>query len=70
MFSQFGKISYIQAVKTNKLRGQAWIVFADLNSATNALRAMQGFPFFEKNLVRSPFRSTVLPCSRKPCFRS
>ena len=27
------------------------MVFADVTSATNALRAMQGFPFFDKPLV-------------------
>lgn len=34
------------------LRGQAWVVFADVESATNALRQMQGFLFFNKNMVR------------------
>lgn len=50
IFSQFGKIADVQCVKTNKLRGQAWIIFADINSASNALRCMNGFPFFEKNM--------------------
>lgn len=31
---------------------QAWIVFADIAAATNALRGMQGFPFYEKPVVR------------------
>lgn len=48
MFSQFGKILDIVALKTYRLRGQAWIVFADVGAATNALRTMQGFPFFDK----------------------
>ncbi|KAI8466657.1 MAG: hypothetical protein J3K34DRAFT_433025 [Monoraphidium minutum] len=48
MFSQFGKILDVVALKTYRLRGQAWVVFADAAAATTALRAMQGFPFFEK----------------------
>lgn len=47
-FSQFGKIVDIVALKTFRLRGQAWVVFADVSSATAAMRAMQGFPLFEK----------------------
>jgi U2 small nuclear ribonucleoprotein B'' len=30
------------------MRGQAFVVFADINSASNALRSMQGFPFYDK----------------------
>ncbi|KAL2632336.1 hypothetical protein R1flu_017022 [Riccia fluitans] len=48
VFSQFGKILDIIACKTLKLRGQAWVVFDDVTAATNALRQMQGFPFYDK----------------------
>ncbi|GAB4813644.1 hypothetical protein N2152v2_000690 [Parachlorella kessleri] len=48
LFGQFGKILDVVCLKTPRLRGQAWVVFADITSATNALRAMQGFPFFDK----------------------
>ena len=48
IFSQFGKIIDIVAAKSYKLRGQAWVVFADVASATEAMRAMQGFPFYDK----------------------
>jgi RNA recognition motif-containing protein len=51
MFSQFGKIIDVVALKTLRLRGQAWIVFTDVSAATNALRTMQGFPFFDKPIV-------------------
>lgn len=30
---------------------QAWVVFADVAAATNALRSMQGFSFFDKPIV-------------------
>ncbi|XP_031497078.1 U1 small nuclear ribonucleoprotein A isoform X1 [Nymphaea colorata] len=48
VFSQFGKILEVLAFKTLKHRGQAWVVFEDVTSATNALRQMQGFPFYDK----------------------
>lgn len=33
------------------MRGQAFIVFHDLQSATAALRGLDGFEFYEKPLV-------------------
>ncbi|KAL4202855.1 hypothetical protein AMTRI_Chr02g265610 [Amborella trichopoda] len=48
IFSQFGKILEVLAFKTLKHKGQAWVVFDDVQSATNALRQMQGFPFYDK----------------------
>jgi RNA recognition motif-containing protein len=48
IFSQFGTILEIIAMKTLKTRGQAFVVFKDIPSATNALRSMQGFPFYDK----------------------
>lgn len=50
VFSQFGKIVDIVACRGLKLKGQAWVVFAEKSMATNALRQMQGFPFFEKKM--------------------
>ena len=51
IFSQFGQILDIVALKTIKMRGQAFVIFNDVNSATNALRSMQGFPFYDKPMV-------------------
>ncbi|KAJ8608428.1 hypothetical protein CTAYLR_010330 [Chrysophaeum taylorii] len=48
VFSQFGKILDIVCCRGIRLRGQAWVVFAEVGSATNALRQMQGFPFYDK----------------------
>merc|ERR1711976_299962 len=42
-FSQFGRILEIVALRTNKLRGQAWIIFENLSSSTNAMKTMHGF---------------------------
>ncbi|KAM3865100.1 U2 small nuclear ribonucleoprotein B'' [Diretmus argenteus] len=48
LFSQFGQIVDIVAMKTGKMRGQAFVVFKELAAATNALRQLQGFPFYNK----------------------
>lgn len=48
IFSQFGQIVDIVALKTLKMRGQAFVIFKEISSATNALRTMQGFPFYDK----------------------
>jgi len=47
-FSQFGPILDIVALKTYKMRGQAFIVFRDISSATTAVRQMSEFPFYDK----------------------
>lgn len=52
LFSQFGQIIDIVALKTMKMRGQAFVVFKELAAATNALRQLQGFPFYNKPMVR------------------
>ncbi|XP_029449436.1 U2 small nuclear ribonucleoprotein B'' isoform X2 [Rhinatrema bivittatum] len=48
LFSQFGHVMGIVALKTMKMRGQAFVIFKELGSATNALRQLQGFPFYAK----------------------
>merc|ERR1719498_1111916 len=35
-------------MKSLKRRGQAWIIFKQTSSATNALKSLQGFPFYNK----------------------
>ncbi|KAG6500071.1 hypothetical protein ZIOFF_039885 [Zingiber officinale] len=51
LFSQYGRILDIVALKTPKLRGQAWAVFAEVPAASNAVRQMQRFPFYDKPMV-------------------
>ncbi|KAG6521006.1 hypothetical protein ZIOFF_018071 [Zingiber officinale] len=51
LFSQYGRILDIVALKTPKLRGQAWVVFAEVPAASNAVRQMQRFPFYDKPMV-------------------
>ncbi|TWW59142.1 U2 small nuclear ribonucleoprotein B'' [Takifugu flavidus] len=48
LLSQFGQIVDIVAMKTMKMRGQAFVIFKELTAATNALRQLQGFPFYNK----------------------
>lgn len=48
IFNQFGQVLDIIALKTLKMRGQAFVVFKEINDATAALHSMQGFPFYDK----------------------
>ncbi|CAD6190729.1 unnamed protein product [Caenorhabditis auriculariae] len=50
IFTQFGEIIAVMSFRTDKMRGQAHVVFKEVSSASNAMRAMQGFPFYEKPL--------------------
>ncbi|KAG7250967.1 hypothetical protein CRUP_000188, partial [Coryphaenoides rupestris] len=48
IFSQFGQILDILVARNLKMKGQAFVIFKEINSASNALRSMQGFPFYDK----------------------
>ncbi|KYQ93020.1 U2 small nuclear ribonucleoprotein B [Tieghemostelium lacteum] len=48
LFTKYGSILEIIASKSDKKRGQAFVVFQDLTSASNALREMNGFKFLDK----------------------
>lgn len=50
LFSTHGQILSIVAMKTEKLRGQAFIVYKDIGSAVGAMRSLQGYPFLDKSL--------------------
>ncbi|AXA49966.1 U2 small nuclear ribonucleoprotein B'' [Malassezia restricta] len=51
LFGSYGKVLDVVATRADGMRGQAFIVFRDLQSATAALRALDGFEFYEKPLV-------------------
>lgn len=68
IFSQFGPILDIVALKTLKMRGQAFVVFRDLTSATNALRSMQGFPFYDKPMVSENLFSQITTSGHVVCI--
>merc|ERR1712025_37239 len=50
IFNQFGNILEIQAKKNLRMRGQAFIVFEDVEAAKKAVSSMQGFPFHDKKM--------------------
>ncbi|XP_008231198.1 PREDICTED: U2 small nuclear ribonucleoprotein B'' 2 isoform X2 [Prunus mume] len=61
LFSQYGKILDVVALKTPKLRGQAWVAFLEVTSASNAVRQMQNFPFYDKPM-RIQYAKTKSDC--------
>ncbi|CAD7673325.1 unnamed protein product [Nyctereutes procyonoides] len=51
LFSQFGYVVDIVALETMKMRGQGFVIFKELGSSTNALRQLQGFPFYGSDII-------------------
>lgn len=54
LFTTYGRVIDVVALKTQKMRGQAFVVFSDLAGATAALRACEGIVFYDKPMVRGP----------------
>lgn len=52
LFSQYGEVLDIVTKKTKNMRGQAFIVFNRQDDAANALKNLQNFNIFDKNIVR------------------
>lgn len=52
LFSTYGVVLDVVALKTIKMRGQAHVVFRDVQAATQAMRALEGFEFLGRELVR------------------
>lgn len=50
IFSPYGEILGIYAKKTYKMKGQAFVVFKDLQSASEAMRCLQKALFFGKEI--------------------
>ena len=51
LFSRFGVILDVVALKTERMRGQAWVSFVMIQSATDAMNVLQGFDFYGKPMV-------------------
>lgn len=51
LFSTYGTVLDVVAMRSAKMRGQAHVVFRDISSSTQAMRALQGFNFFGKEMV-------------------
>ncbi|EPE05486.1 rna recognition domain-containing protein [Ophiostoma piceae UAMH 11346] len=64
LFSTYGPVLDVVALKTMKMRGQAHIVFRDVQTATQAMRSLEGFPFFGHDLKISYAKSKSNVISR------
>jgi U2 small nuclear ribonucleoprotein B'' len=51
IFSTHGPVLDVVALKTMKMRGQAHIVFKDIQTATQALRSLDGYEFLGRPMV-------------------
>ena len=51
LFSTYGPVLDVVALRTMKMRGQAHVVYRDVQTATMAMRELQGFEFFGKEMV-------------------
>lgn len=59
LFVTYGRVIDVVAKKGKKMKGQAFLAFADLAEATAAMRACEGMIFYDKPLVR--FLSFIKP---------
>lgn len=64
VFAAFGGIIDIVAMKSLKRRGQAWIIFKEITAATNALKSLQGFPFYNKPMKINFAKSKSDVCAK------
>ena len=53
LFTTYGRVIDVVALKNQKMRGQAFCVFSDLAGATAALRACEGIVFYDKQIGRA-----------------
>lgn len=60
LFSTYGCVLDVNALKTMKCRGQAHIAFRDIISATQAMRALHGVNIYGKDMVCAGF-GIILP---------
>lgn len=59
LFMTYGRVIDVIAKKGKKMRGQAFLAFADLTEATAAMRACEGMIFYDKPLVRTNLSFTL-----------
>ncbi|KAH6689043.1 hypothetical protein F5X68DRAFT_204846, partial [Plectosphaerella plurivora] len=57
LFSTYGPVLDIVAMKTMKMRGQAHITFRDVQTSTQAMRSLEGFEFLGRQLKISYAKS-------------
>lgn len=51
LFSGYGNIIDIIAKRNIRMRGQAFIIYQELSSAIDAVKAMQEYNFYQKPMV-------------------
>ena len=51
VFSEYGEIIDLVAKKNLKAKGQAFIVFEDVEAASRAVKEVQGFELFDKPML-------------------
>lgn len=51
IFSEYGNVIDLVAKKNLKARGQAFVVFEDVEAAERAIKEVQGFELFEKPML-------------------
>jgi U2 small nuclear ribonucleoprotein B'' len=52
IFATYGQVLDVVALKGPRMKGQAFLVFAELAAATAAMRALEGMAFYDKPMVR------------------
>ncbi|CAK7266138.1 hypothetical protein SEPCBS119000_001873 [Sporothrix epigloea] len=57
LFSTYGTVLDVVALRTLKMRGQAHVVFRDVQAATQAMRSLEGFDFFGHHMKISYAKS-------------
>ncbi|KAG6337353.1 hypothetical protein ID866_1726 [Astraeus odoratus] len=65
LFTTYGKVIDIIASKGPKMKGQAFVVFTDLASATTAMRACEGMIFYDKPMRINYAKSKSYATSRR-----
>ncbi|KAJ7179941.1 hypothetical protein C8R43DRAFT_971254 [Mycena crocata] len=65
LFTTYGKIIDVVASKSQRMRGQAFLVFSDLAGATTAMRACEGMVFYDKPLHIDYAKTKSYATSRK-----
>ncbi|KAK7741589.1 hypothetical protein SLS63_001146 [Diaporthe eres] len=62
LFSTYGPVLDVVALKTQSMRGQAHIVYRDIQTATQAMRALDGFNFlgYEMKVAYAKSKSNVV----------
>jgi U2 small nuclear ribonucleoprotein B'' len=51
LFSTYGWVLDLESQNSFKMRGKAFVSFTDVTSAATAMRALQGFLFYDRPLV-------------------